>query len=404
MTPTGAVKHGIRPTRGACAPRCVVSGVSAGQLLPLEHPAGHRRARLGYYQRAAPSAVIRPAYSRVGAADRDWRDRVSAQVGPASGQREVIPDAPQRDEYVPVDLRSLQSDSSLPFDLYQRLHGMNVLYRHRDRPFDAITRARLMGNGVDYLWVAAADEQRLGSYYEEHLESLVHNRTIPVAVRARVLRSATYNLASELLGQPASGAVTRAESVVEHLARFATGEVTAVRDLIGLADVRRGLHVHSANTAVFTLTIALASDIEDIDVLANAAVAGLVHDVGLTKVPPEILLKSDGLTDGEREVISRHPGAGEEILATETSLPEDIREAVYCHHERSDGSGYPDGLREADIPWLARMVAVAEVFDSLTSNQPWRPRVRPFDAAKYMLTHVGLDPTYVRRLVRALRA
>ena len=102
------------------------------------------------------------------------------------------------DPYVAVDLRLLQHDSLLPFDLYQRLNGMYVLYRHRDRPFDELTRSRLMGNGINQLWVTDDDAAALGHYFENHLTTIVRDRSIPSPVRARVMQAATYALASDL--------------------------------------------------------------------------------------------------------------------------------------------------------------------------------------------------------------
>ena len=325
-----------------------------------------------------------------------------AETGPT--ELAILQDVGAAETYISIDLRSLRPDSNLPFDLFQRLHGMYVLYRHRERSFDALTRARLLANGIDHLWVAGDDAPRLSVYYEEHLDAIVRDRALPPDVRANVLQSTTYALAAELLGTPQTEVVGRAFNVVEQLAEFAAVENGAVRHLIGLAEARPGLHVHSANTAIFALTILLASGTNDIGTLANAAIAGMVHDLGLTKVPESILLKPDRLTDAERERVATHPRQGEQLLRSEATLPDEVCEAVFRHHERPDGSGYPEGVGSNDISPLARVIAVAEVFDSLTSHQPWRPTIAPFDAGKFMLTASGLDAAYVQRLIRALRA
>ena len=308
------------------------------------------------------------------------------------------------DPYVAVDLRLLQHDSLLPFDLYQRLNGMYVLYRHRDRPFDELTRSRLMGNGINQLWVTDDDAEALGRYFENHLTIIVRDRSIPSPVRARVMQAATYALASDLLEAPEKS-IGRAVTLVEQLTRFAAVETRTLTDLLSLMESRQGLHVHSANTAVFALALTLGTGTEDPTVMAKAAIAGFLHDVGMATIDEAVLLKPAPLDDTERELVKTHPRLGPARLRRANELPDDVCEALETHHERLDGSGYPDGLRAGNISPLARIIAVAEVFDSLTSNQPWRQRLRPFDAAKLMLTEMpGLDEHYVRLQISSLRA
>lgn len=100
-------------------------------------------------------------------------------------------------------------------------------------------------------------------------------------------------------------------------------------------------------------------------------IGALLHDVGKLVVPTAILNKPGRLTREEREVMQRHPTAGAQLLAT-FEFPEDVRSMVRAHHERWDGRGYPDGLAGEDIPLSARIVCVADVFDALTTDRPYR--------------------------------
>ena len=108
--------------------------------------------------------------------------------------------------------------------------------------------------------------------------------------------------------------------------------------------------------------------------------AGLVHDIGKIGTPEHILRKEGRLEPEERQILQRHPGVGGHILEGIKRL-EPIREAVVHHHERLDGSGYPDGLKGGEIPLLARIVGLADAFDAMTSNRPYRPML-PFEHVK----------------------
>lgn len=117
-----------------------------------------------------------------------------------------------------------------------------------------------------------------------------------------------------------------------------------------------------------------------------------LHDVGKTEVPAEILNKPGALTDEERMVMERHTSIGEEIL-TPVEFPWDVRPMVRSHHERWDGRGYPDGLAEEAIPYPARILRIADIFDALTTARSYRRPLSPEEAFGIMEEDVGsFDP------------
>lgn len=105
---------------------------------------------------------------------------------------------------------------------------------------------------------------------------------------------------------------------------------------------------------------------------ASLELMGLVHDIGKISIPAEILSKPTRLTDLEMELMKRHPQAGYDILK-DVPLKEPVAEVILQHHERLDGSGYPRGLKGAEILPEARVIAVADVLEAMSSHRPYRP-------------------------------
>jgi HD-GYP domain-containing protein (c-di-GMP phosphodiesterase class II) len=105
--------------------------------------------------------------------------------------------------------------------------------------------------------------------------------------------------------------------------------------------------------------------------LAELSVAALLHDIGKIRVPDSILSKRGPLTDGEREVIAQHPGFGAEALTRVPGL-EVVATVVRYHHERWDGTGYPDGLSGPRIPVASRIIAVCDAYSAITSDRSYR--------------------------------
>jgi HD-GYP domain-containing protein (c-di-GMP phosphodiesterase class II) len=131
--------------------------------------------------------------------------------------------------------------------------------------------------------------------------------------------------------------------------------------------------------------------------------SGLLHDIGKLGIPQSILVKNGALTESEWRIMKTHPELGVTILG-ETGRFTREKLAVLYHHERMDGSGYPHGLTATDIPIEARIVAVADTYDVLTSDRPYRRAFNQSDALRRIFEEAGphLDPSVVTALIRTL--
>ncbi len=127
---------------------------------------------------------------------------------------------------------------------------------------------------------------------------------------------------------------------------------------------------HAERVAAYGLLIAAEAEIR-LDGAPELEFAFLLHDIGKVAIPDSILFKPSGLTPEEREVMETHPVRGATILS-EIDFLGAARDVVRHHHERWDGSGYPDGLAGEQIPLAARVFAVADTIDALTSDRPYR--------------------------------
>jgi putative nucleotidyltransferase with HDIG domain len=159
---------------------------------------------------------------------------------------------------------------------------------------------------------------------------------------------------------------------------------------------------HSERVAELGRRVATALGL-DAEQAAAVGEAGLLHDIGKIGVPDPILLKRSSLTDDEWEAMRRHPVVGAQIVAPFEFFARSAPLIRY-HHERWDGSGYPDGLVGARIPLGARIVAVADVFDALTSTRPYRGAISSDAAIEHLAAEAGrtLDPDVVSMAVHVL--
>jgi len=115
---------------------------------------------------------------------------------------------------------------------------------------------------------------------------------------------------------------------------------------------------------------------------------GILHDVGKIGIPDEILRKPGRLTDEEYDYIKKHPMFGAEII-TPISQMKSLMPNIMHHHERFDGMGYPNGLKGKKIPFCARVIAIADSFDAMTSGRLYRSKFTDAQACQELLDHRG---------------
>jgi putative nucleotidyltransferase with HDIG domain len=151
---------------------------------------------------------------------------------------------------------------------------------------------------------------------------------------------------------------------------------------------------HSRQVARLCGCLGVELGVEDTESLE---MAGLLHDVGKLTIPHAILLKVDPLTTNERALLQGHPHVGA-WLATMAGAKTRVVEAIRQHHERLDGSGYPQGLSIPEISWLGRIVAVADVYGAMTEDRPYRPALVHHEALKYLDNRALFDPEVVAAL------
>jgi HD-GYP domain-containing protein (c-di-GMP phosphodiesterase class II) len=179
----------------------------------------------------------------------------------------------------------------------------------------------------------------------------------------------------------------------EDLLKSYLSTVSALAEAIETKDpYTRG---HSERVSIYATVIAQAMNLSEFEI-EGIRVAGILHDIGKIGVPEGILLKFAPLTDAEFGVIKQHSTVSARIIE-KAELPWEIKPLSLHHHERYDGSGYPDGLKEKDIPLGARILAVADTYEALLADRPYRRGFPKEKALEIIKEAAGtqLDPEIV---------
>lgn len=161
-------------------------------------------------------------------------------------------------------------------------------------------------------------------------------------------------------------------------------------------------YMHSVAVCALMVALGRQTGMGD-DACRTAGLAGLMHDIGKAVMPLNMLNKPGRLTEAEFEVIRTHPQAGHDLLVGGQAVTEATLDVVLHHHERMDGTGYPHGLPEERISPLARMGAICDVYDAITSNRPYKAGWDPAQSIARMASWKGhFDPALFAAFVQSL--
>ena len=194
-----------------------------------------------------------------------------------------------------------------------------------------------------------------------------------------------------------------AQKLVEEISDSVSRNPGALISLARLKTADDYTYMHSV--AVCALMIALSRQLGlSPEQTRSAGIAGLLHDLGKALMPMDVLNKPGKLTDEEFAIIKKHPEEGHKMLLAAEGAENMTLDVVLHHHEKTDGSGYPKGLKDTEISLFAKMGAVCDVYDAITSNRPYKAGWDPAESLRRMAewSNGHFDPTVFQAFVKSV--
>ncbi len=290
---------------------------------------------------------------------------------------------------LPIALGTLAPAEKLDFDLFVRSEGDKaVLFRGRNYPLNQDELERLSGSSVVTLYIRVADHEDYCTYLNE---VVLQNPELPGDRRLQVLTAVNRSVFETAFTSPnVHRYVEFAEEFGNNLANVFSENEFTLRDLSHLLAHDYYTYTHVANVTTYCLGLAsrLGFDHES---LQQVAFGALLHDYGKRYIPTSVLNCTTRLTDEQWRIIQRHPTDGFREFCHREDVNWGQLMMIYQHHERLDGKGYPVGAGGSEIHEWARLCKVADVFDALTADRPYRRADSPSKVLEFMATKVGTE-------------
>lgn len=246
-----------------------------------------------------------------------------------------------------------------------------------------------------------------GVYIVDKLSEEIEIKT----VISEELRNSAVRAVRDIYVQSRSTGINRdtadnAKAIVQDIIEQIIENKGITVNMIDLKTYDDYTYYHSVNVGVLSLVLGVALG-RNRPTLYKLGVGALLHDIGKMFIDKDIIDKPDSLTPEEYEEVKKHPTLGYEYLVNSNlDLPISGLIGILQHHERNDGSGYPDGLCGKEIHEFGRIIAIADVFDAMTSDRPYRPGMMPSEVMEYLMGGAGtlFDPELVYLFTRKVAA
>ena len=228
-------------------------------------------------------------------------------------------------------------------------------------------------------------------------------RTLGEVDRARETVQRSKEAVTRLFAEVRLGHAVQVDEVapmVDEIAACIERDRSAILNVTRLKNKDEYTYLHSVAVCALMINLARQVGLPEHEV-QQAGIAGLLHDVGKMSTPREVLEKPGRLDPEERRIIEDHPSAGYRMLKGGVGLGEIVLDVCLHHHERIDGRGYPEGLSQEQLSVHARMSAICDVYDALTSHRPYKLPWSPSEALAKMMSWQG---HFDQRLLRAFVA
>ncbi|MBT4762341.1 MAG: HD domain-containing protein [Bdellovibrionaceae bacterium] len=303
------------------------------------------------------------------------------------------------EDYFRIRINSIHPAQPVPFDIYIYINGK---YIHYLRDGDSITKEKLKkfeSKAPESFFILYEHKGK----YKDYVHDLIESDKVSPQEKALILRESSIALVEELFESPnVEKALNDSKVIISDFINFMGEEPEGMADLIGLSSHDFYTYNHSLDVSIYALGLGqvVGYSKEDLKVLGEGS---LFHDIGKRNVSADIICKAGPLDENEWAEMQKHPEFGLAIL-NQYDVSDAIKACCFEHHESFTGNGYPQKLHADEIHPMARIVAITDTYDALTTKRTYNQPMSPEKALKFIKNKLisRFDPDLVNAMYSVL--
>ncbi|MBN2210660.1 MAG: HD domain-containing protein [Sedimentisphaerales bacterium] len=284
--------------------------------------------------------------------------------------------------YLEVPLENIKPKYFSKMSIYLKKDNNYSLYCDADYYFSDSDRRRLLENHVNIVYVSAKDSKRYYRNMENDMSDILKSKKLNAQFKSNILYSTNLALAEELMEKPPeSDQVRRAQDMASNTLDFVLNESKALQHLTNISYHDGYSSSHIVNACSVASALAKEIGMTDHEIMEAISRGAILHDVGKSFISSDILDSKLELSFEDMDTIRSHVKHGYNHLSTMGFIAPNVMHYIMQHHERLDGSGYPEKLRGGDITMFGRIGGIVDSFEAMTSIRPFREKVLSIEDA-----------------------
>tara|TARA_B100001248_G_C27396202_1_gene465736 strand:- start:3547 stop:4506 length:960 start_codon:yes stop_codon:yes gene_type:complete len=299
-------------------------------------------------------------------------------------------------EYIRIRIAAMVPNKLTTFDMYVFINGKYIKYLNKGDALDDAKIRKLSSHKTDVFYIREEDK----GAFKKYIHDTVNSDELTSEQKAVILKESSYALVEELFENPdVEKALNDAKGIIGNFIEFIDQEDDAIANLISLSSHDFYTYNHSLDVSIYSLGLGQLLGYESAK-LEELGRGSLFHDLGKRMVNPAIICKDGPLNDEEWAEMQQHPLWGLKILNDIPNISEDIKACAFEHHENFLGNGYPQGLDGEDIHPMARIIAITDCYDALTTQRSYNEPMDPMAALEFMKEKLGkkFDPDMLKAM------
>ncbi len=299
------------------------------------------------------------------------------------------------DKFMKIRLNSLHPSAPVPFDIFVQIGERHIHYLRAGDRLAAEKIKNFERKAPDAFFLYASERENYKKYVRERMGS----EELPARDKALILRESSMSIVEELFESPDLGrALNESKQVITEFVSFIDQDPEAIAHLIGLSSHDFYTYNHSLDVSIYSLGLGKVAGFRGNE-LHELGQGALFHDVGKRHVSVDIICKTGPLDDTEWAQMQKHPQYGLMIL-NNYPVSNAVKACCFEHHESFLGNGYPQQLSGPEIHPMAKIVAVTDTYDALTTKRSYNSPLTPTEAVNFMKEK--LSARYDPELMKAM--
>ena len=291
----------------------------------------------------------------------------------------------QSNAFFQLKIEELIDNTETLFDAYTSIGGEMLLYAKAPYRWTKREITELLKMGIENLYVTNSQKNTYQRYLTLCKPAPQIDESLAPRFRIQQIQDVGAHLMEVcFLTDLSADLMNQMQKTSSQIVSCLKEQPSSVKYLKTLVEHDLYTYIHSVGVGCLSTAMAIHLGETDERTLEKFALGGLLHDVGKKKVPLQILNKSGPLTPGEWDIMKDHPQMGFSLLSEQGALEQDVLQMVALHHEKRDGSGYPNGLHHTGIPEEVQLVTVADIFNALTTSRCYHSKRTRFEALMFM--------------------